>query len=444
MAALLATGGAYALASIRWCRVPEPKAPALQVVAAARDPLKVGAGKVALDPPLPSVVAGYGPPRSVANRVNHPLHARALVFESGPVTLGVVALDTLLVPADLARDVRAAAGLTDTWVVATHTHSSFGGHDERWTAQLAATGRPNASARAALVQGAVEALRRARADLRPAAVAAGVLPRAEVSTPRSGAASDERLLRLAFEGSAGTVGELLVASAHPTLVPRRTESLDPDWPGDAAAGREAAGTQVTLVLQAAGGNARAALRDGESAQAYAERVAGQAAGAPVLALPGEGLAVARVQVTLPRVDSSRLVPGFGRNPGDNFLCLDADQTAEVAVARVGGATLLAVPAEVTLDSALQLEPAAGADRVLSLAGGYLGYVEPAATVGQRGGESRRQYYAPELLDVLVQGATAAAQALALAAGPTGPGAPSPAPAPPAPVAQPPTPATDAG
>src|SRR5581483_9177704 len=131
-----------------------------------------------------------GPPRPEVTSAHHPLRARAVVLKQGALSFGLVSLDVLLIPDDVAAEIRSRSGLSEAWVVATHTHSSFGGYDARWLAQLAGTGRFREAARRALVDGAVEALVKAAADASQAQleVAGG---EGDLSIPRSGAASDE-------------------------------------------------------------------------------------------------------------------------------------------------------------------------------------------------------------------------------------------------------------
>ena len=79
--------------------------------------------------------------------------------------------------------------------------------------------------------------------------------------------------------------------------------------------------------------------------------------------------------------------------------------------RVADPNLITVPIEPSYTAGLALEKAAGADRVLSLANGYLGYLETSTDVRAVKGESKKQYYAPELADELVKGAGMAGAAV---------------------------------
>jgi hypothetical protein len=326
---------------------------------------------------------------------HHPLRARAVVLKQGSLSFGVVSLDVLLIPDDVARDVRAQAGLNEVWTVATHTHSSFGGYDGRLIAELAGTGHFREAARKAVVEGALEALRRAAASAGPAEVelasAAG-----DLSVSRSGGASDERLTRVRFVREGTTVAQWLVLAAHPTFIPRQPSALDPDYPG--AIAQDAA----TLVLQGAVGNA---ATNGDSLEAFAQQAVKELGALEGHAVEAPVLSVARAQLGTPAPDASRLVPSLFTMPGRNFICASAPKQAEVGVLRLGPLTLVAVPAEVTLAAAQQLEPAGA--RVVSVANGYLGYVEPADVVDRREGEARRQYYDRGLLDALDGAAKAA-------------------------------------
>ncbi|MBL8954313.1 MAG: hypothetical protein JNK82_26280 [Myxococcaceae bacterium] len=377
MAVLLAVGGAYALSSWDWCGHPEASAPKLVSRLQASGPLSAGAAAVEVKVPYPIVTAGYGPPLRQTVSSGAPIMARAVVLRSGDVTFGLVAVDLVLVPDDVAAEVRAKSGLGDTWVAATHTHSSMGGYDKRLVAQLAGTGRFREDARSAVVVAAVDALKAAAGQLVPVTAQAGHGTWAG-NVPRTGAEADPSLHVLAL----GEVARLELLAAHPTTVKPPATALDPDYPG-----RLAGDAGVTLVLQTAGANASTAENDPVAAAA-------SAFGAIALhALDAPALSVTRVQLTPPAPDASRLVPRLFSMPGKNFLCASAPREAEVGVFRLGDFELAAVPAEVTFGAAqvLGVTP-------LSLANGYLGYVEPADVVERGEGESKRQYYAAGLLE----------------------------------------------
>lgn len=379
----------------------------------ARGALQAGAARAKVAVPFPVVPAGYGPPRTGLTQARPALEARAVVLEVAPVKVAIVELDLLELPSALVKRVRADAAtlqLSEVWVVATHAHSSMGGYDARWVSELAGTGRYREDAFEALAGAAKRALAEADAGLGPAALALGEGDAGGLARPRTGAQVDSKLTRLSLSREGRTLAELWIVSAHPTLVPRHPASLSPDYPGlvDADDG------PVTLVLQGAVGNASAQVPGGEGAlperfaRALAERARGVA-----LATSGEDVALgfSRVQVGTPRPDASRLAPWFARAAGDNLLCGSAPRSAEVDALRLGDLVLLGVPGEPSATAGAALVEQSGATRVVSLANGYLGYVEPAETVRQGGGESKRQYFGPQLLPRLEEAAALAGRAV---------------------------------
>jgi neutral ceramidase len=384
----------------------------------ASQPLEAGAGKAAVVVPFPVVVAGYGTVRPEVDRAAVPIMARALVLASGAERVGLVTQDVLLADNALVHAIRAGAGglhLSALWVLATHSHSSLGAYAANPVAQVAGTGRFRAEVRAALVTAALQALSQAAGTLQPVTLWSG-----ESSVEARTASRDEfpevdaRLTRLVLRGAKGEVGQILVFACHPTLVARPPAALDPDWPGRLARREEGRNRGVTLVLQGSVGNVTAARLEGGGTARLDGLVDGldvAVGGVPLRPMPAE-LAHSTVETTLPGPDASRLVPRLARTAAENVLLWPwAPRRAEVALLLIGDARLLGVPVETTAASGLVLEGAAGGARAVSLANGYLGYVEPAERVGRAAGESRRQLFGPSLLDALRNGVAAGASAL---------------------------------
>jgi hypothetical protein len=413
---LLTVGAAYVLASWDWCGTWSEQAPVLLTQARAEGTLRAGAAKVTLKPPSPMVVAGYPLPRLQADQAEPAPQARALVLTLGEVRVGLVSLEVLLVPEALATAVRertADLGLQGVVVLASHSHSSFGGYDARLVPQFAGTGRFQEAVLEAVVTGASEALHQAAAHLTEVSLEVGEAQEPGFVYSRSeGEPPDGRLVRTVLRGSAGPVAELLIFSAHPTLIPSDRAIIDPDWPGRLALLREEQGG-VALVLQGAAGNASVLFEEGtgaERADAYARALSGLAE----RAVPGVDatprLAFARARVALPRPDASRLVPAFARPLGDNILCGSTSQGTEVGALVLGPLELLTVPGEPTVGAGAELLRRTGGTGVLGLADSYVGYVETPGRVAAGEGESRSQYFTPALLDRLGAAAELAAQA----------------------------------
>ncbi|RKG60129.1 hypothetical protein D7V80_36270 [Corallococcus sp. CA054B] len=417
--ALLTAGAAYALASWNWCGRWEERTPEVLSQVRGEGPLRAGAAKVALSPPYPVVVAGYVPPRPEASQAELPLHARALVLEAGGARVGVVSLELLLVTPEITARVRervAKAGVKEVLVVATHTHSSFGGYDARWAAQLSGTGRYREASVNAVVEGASEALELAAASMKDVTLEVGGAADAGLVYSRSGGdVPDGQLTRAVLRGAEGPVAEVLVFAGHATLIPRQRALVDPDFPGRLSALREEAGSGVTLFVQGSEGNASVAFSEGqgpERALGFARKLSALADGAtPASVTEPVRLAFARVQTALPRPDSSRLVPAFTRAAGDNFLCGSSPREAEVDALALGPLELLSIPGEPTVGAGRVLADLTGATHVLGLANGYVGYLDTPERVREGQGESRRQYFGPALLERLGTAARVASGAV---------------------------------
>jgi hypothetical protein len=218
-----------------------------------------------------------------------------------------------------------------------------------------------------------------------------------------GEAAEGRLSRVVFRSGDAVLAQVLIAAAHPTLVPRGARALDPDYPG-----RFVADGGVDLLLQAEVGNASAV---GASPKEYATAL-GQAFDA-IRTEPVAQVTLGHAQATasLPRPDASRLVGWYARAAGDNFLCRSASHTAEVDALQLGPLLLVSVPGEPTSDAAREIQSASGASRILALSNGYLGYVETAERVKAAQGESKRQYFGSTLSSALASTAAAATQSL---------------------------------
>jgi hypothetical protein len=388
--------GALAFASADRCGVWPQAAPVLAGTSRGEGALLVGAAAVAVVVPEGTLVGGYGPLRTTGVG-GDPVHARATVIEAGGTRVAVVSLEVLLLPQPLVDRVRDGLGLPVV-VTATHTHSSLGQFDRRPASQVAALGRFDERVEASLVTAARQAVTDAQARLTPVTMEVRTFGTAAFVRARSGDAVDPRGLEVRFTSATGQrVARWLLLGAHATLAPRRSDRFDTDWPGVVAA----QGDGVTLVLQTSVGNAtinREATRDEAAVAAALEQAVGSGAvldgcGAPTLSLTS-------AHTPLPRPDGSRLVTWPLRGLAENALCASAEMEVEVTMLRLGCVSLLALPVEPSYATSKALEQLTGATRVVGLANGYVGYLEPADLVREGLGEAKRQWFGPELLDWL--------------------------------------------
>ena len=402
---------AWSAASVDRCGSWPLKPAGLTHLARGQGHVQAGAAKVELQPRYPTTAGGYGPIRQTVDHATSPLFARALLLDVGGQRLGVVLLDVLLIPPQL-RDAIGEGQPFPTWVLATHTHSGPSGFDPRLASEVAALGTFSPDDQKVLVTAGRQALTKALAALEPVKVEVGAGVTEGVSKARSGKEVDRRLTRLRFDGAKGAVAQLLIASAHPTLVTRRPDGLHPDWPGLLAQRMEKDQGPITFVLQGAGGNAsidRALLPTPEAA---AERLETLVRALPTAPEPDQlDAAWTEVHVSLPRPAAKGVVPTMFEAIAENALCDDAEDFAVLHGLRLGGTRLLLVPFEPSYAAGRVLEEQAHAARVVGLADGYEGYVETVEAARAGEGEAHRQYFGADLLTHLVEGARLAGQPL---------------------------------
>ena len=93
-------------------------------------PIRAGAARVKLDPPVGLAMLGYGGRVGPNNGVHDDLAAQALVLDDGANKIAIVGVDLLAIGARIADDIRervaARTGIPadSILVCATHTHSA--------------------------------------------------------------------------------------------------------------------------------------------------------------------------------------------------------------------------------------------------------------------------------------------------------------------------------
>ncbi|MCL2179431.1 MAG: neutral/alkaline non-lysosomal ceramidase N-terminal domain-containing protein [Proteobacteria bacterium] len=414
---LLLLGAIYTLASLPLCPQGAPSHPSVLFSQKTSAPLQVGAAKAEIYVPhWPATVAGYGPPRANAMAQTLPLYARAIALTTDNFALSLLSVDILLVSQALVDTLRQKLG-GEVLLVPTHSHSSLGGVDGRWQMQVAAMGRFKEASFQAVLHACLEAVEAARQNRQPAHFAWEETTLEAWTQPRSGKQVDRRLLRLRWEGlgeagEGAPIAQLLLLSAHPTLVKAKATQLNPDYPGELALLEENIGRGLTLVWPSAVGNARISLPNA-TPQSFAQTLhhllqawpppANKGAPPNEEATPPVEVHHARIRFALPPVDLSRLVPKALQGPATNLLCQGIAPEAELSLLRLGGLSLLAVPFEVSAEAALAWEQA-GLGRSVSIANDYLGYVETSANVEAQAGESSLQYFSKTLLERILEAA----------------------------------------
>jgi hypothetical protein len=415
---------ALGAASLTW-HAERPLAPPRVVRSAwGAGPLEAGAAAVPFELPAGVPIGGFARLSYDSDGFRDPVGARALVLSAPGCRVALASAEILLVPEALEEAVRARVAdlrLTGLVVAATHTHAGPGGYWEHPVGERIATGPYDPRLRDAIAGAIAAAIRNAAAALGPArvSVAEGAAP--ELARSRSappGAPEEARLTVVRVDRPDGApVAELAVFAAHPTILGMENRRISGDWPGRfLSAG--AHGTR--LFFQGAVGDQSVEVSS-ETPEAFAGALSARVdalRGSPPD--PQAPLAYADVEVGLPPPDPGG-APGWLRRAARNVAWDLFPAAAHVEAVRVGPALLVSVPAEpvaaVAADWRRALPPGA---EVVSLADGYLGYVEVPALRVARQGESVRTYYGPELARRLGDAARLAAETAARPAGAAAP------------------------
>jgi neutral ceramidase len=424
--AALAAAAAVALLSLPW-RADRPLSPPVVTGPAAGDgPLLAGLAVRPLELGQAPTIGGFPRWRWRADGVRDPVGARALLLEEPGARVALVSVEILLIPEPLDAAVRARLadlGLDALVLAATHTHAGPGGYWDSTAGRLGATGPYDPATLARLADDVAAAVRAAWASRAPATLAVTRARLEGLVRNRTGAEADGRLLvvRLARPGGE-PVAELVGFSAHATFLGKSNRQVSGDWPGRLLA---AGARGPRIFFQGAIGDQSVrlpptAVSPGEAEHAAYARLLGDSidvlASGPLE--PSPRLAVASAEVTLPPLGLGAL-PAWLRPAARSLLGGLLPGTARVTAVRLGSLLLVATPAEPVEAVGRAWRAAAGPGAsLISLAGGYVGYVDTAARFTAGVGEAHRSYYGPELAERLEAAVAAAARAAGAPPGPS--------------------------
>lgn len=421
----LSSLAALGLLSFDWRFGGEPSPPVVLDAFRTSGTLRAGVGRADLVPPFPSPMGGYNTRGSAPfTEVLDPPSVRATAFEAGGRQVVLVSAELLVIPQPLRDAVLDALGddRPDALVLtATHTHSGPGGYWDLTIAEFMGIGPYDERLFAFVRDRIVEAVQAARSSLQPARIAAGAMEVSHfgLNRARRDGPVDHLMTAARVESEAGEIlSRVVVFAAHPTILHRDWMKLSGDWPGAFRRALET-GDGVAMLLQGAVGDVTWGKRAGtmaldERMVLFGQAVAGDARGALMAA--GEAtsdveLSFARVQVTVPPADAGGSVWGPFENAGSNALhWLAWPGTTEVAFLRVGPLAAALVPGEVVAELGIAWREALDGAAVVSLANGYIGYVETPDLVAQELGEAKRTYFGEELAPRLLEGLRRAKQA----------------------------------
>jgi hypothetical protein len=401
-------------ASLPWRAERRPTPP--RVIAAPRGTggLSAGAAEVPFELPAGTPIGGFARLSYASAGRAGPVGARALVLAAPGCKVALVSAEILLVPEALESAVLdrvSDLGLDGVLLAATHTHAGPGGYWDHAIGERIATGPYDPRIRDAVVAATATAIRRAAEALVPARAAVARGSADDLARSRSGGEEVAPLTAVRVAARDGTpIAELAVFAAHPTVLGKENHTISGDWPGRFLA-RRAHG--LRLFFQGALGDQSVEGLAAEDPEAYAaalsDRAERLAFGEPDPAPP---LAFAAVEVDLPDASPGG-APAPLRRAAANLASGSLPPTARVRAVRIGPALLLAVPAEpVALVATRWRASLPDGAVIVSLAGGYVGYVEAPDRMAEGAGETIRTYYGPELADRLGAAVRAAAEAVA--------------------------------
>lgn len=189
-----------------------------------------------ITPREPSQLIGYkvrGPHEAVLDSLN----LRMMLFEQGDTSFAMVNLDLLMVPKELRQRVEAkiteeGLGLMVYWM-ATHTHSSFGGWEQRHLARWI-TGKYDEQVVANLENAFWDAYAQASGTLSAAQIhymeakAGGLV---ENRLDRSIEEVDDWLRGIEITRADGSKGIFLTFGAHASILSKQIHSFSADYPG---------------------------------------------------------------------------------------------------------------------------------------------------------------------------------------------------------------------
>jgi hypothetical protein len=332
--------------------------------------LRAGFGVAALPAAIGAPLGGYGGLWDRTSRSLHdPPEARALVLELGELRLGIVSLDVVIPRGELRAAVLREAdplGLDGLLLAATHTHSGPGGYIEGWLAARLTAGSFDPAIQSGIVQAAVQALRAATEDLRAASLTTGQAEIDLAVNRRDAEGARERalpMLELVRPGAPPIV--LFAYGVHGTTLSASSHAFSADYIAPARVWLEARGVRALFLAGPLGDQgprpARAEVPDGQDSELAWAREIGEALGSAVwAALPSLRPSPSTLQL---HEESYALQPFAPRR----FCALwwlrpfvggAADRVLPDSVPlqawAIGGARLLAIPAEPTSELGSEL------------------------------------------------------------------------------------------
>lgn len=222
--------------------------------AANGEPLKAGAARIDITPPVGYAMWGYAARKDAPSTgAREPLHARALVLAVGSKKTAFVSLDLGRAPtrASMATIRKGVAGIDTLFLVASHTHHGPVIELDDWPSKEKSYVR---TLEQKLIQVIVEADKKSQ----PArlGIASHDVPfNRNRHSKRADKPLDREMLIARLDDADGKpIAHLVHFAAHPTMLPASLREFSPDFPGYLSQHVEKELGSVCLFLQGAAGD----------------------------------------------------------------------------------------------------------------------------------------------------------------------------------------------
>jgi hypothetical protein len=426
--------------------------------------LRAGAACSDITPWLGVEMAGYAAREGGAEEIGDPLHARALVLQSGDDALALVATDLIGLHRDLADGIRAAIeaelGIPAAHVMLSASHTHFGPEvrpgDEssedckgaynemlgrRIVDAVRAARDALLPARVGTGRGAIEGISFNRRTRRPdgQVIVSFRYPEPEAELEFGPVDTELRTLRVESAGGA-LVAAVVNFACHAVCSVDRMNTISADWPGRASAGVEAVLGGVCLCMPGCSGNIVPRVREGRAKEKIGYSVAGEAIRQLLwtgttgdVALSGQceevGLplgdfgAVPELEAKVEELEAAVAEAGPDTSTPEDLnnvrgelgmaqRALDKARRYEgqtelktwLQALRIGDIRLVGLPGEILTEIGMRIKEGTTAEHclVMSLCNDSVGYVPVRDEYARGGYEVQSTLFAPGADDVLVE------------------------------------------
>lgn len=349
------------------------------------DTIQAGWAKVNITPPRPVPMAGYGDRKGKKYRaVRDSIWVRAFVFDNGKNKAAWVTMDLLIVPPEIKQALEKTLpsvgfSISQTYLTATHTHSSIGGWAKKLVGRLIA-GKYDKQVVQMVTEGIVKAIQQADSHKEKARFGLARYYAPDLVNHRitSEGTVDSTLYLLKIQQTSGATAAMINFSAHATCLTSREYSLSRDYPGALVDTLEKK-AGIDFAAFGAGGvgshSPAAAGSDYEKIINMATLLSHKISlGFDTITLNYQHQLFS-MQVPLPlRTPQWRISKNWRLRPW-LFYALYGDYPSALTVLQTGNIIWIGTPCDFSGELALQIQaPAQHPVIINSFNGGYIGYI----------------------------------------------------------------------